>query len=242
MRFGEAVQRTKTCTPLMRTMRTLPLLMLSLASLGACEDHYPSNPPVSPGSYAPPSPSGRVAALFAPPSEDAGALARGTSSDVSRAMTITLCSASTEPCRSSTGDAGAEGSYRVVFGSGRAVVRSREQAKTDLYSELRDRTALGDRLDAELHAPGDAMVPAAAERASTGTAGTASGDPLSKCTFQLLDLVDDIGEMSLSVVHGARSGGCTLSVRGPALGGDGGSHCLLQAPEPPKGQRGRRGR
>jgi hypothetical protein len=158
-------------------------------------------------------------------------------------MTITLCSASTDACRASTGDASTDTSYRVVFGSGRAVLRSREQAKTDLYNELRDRTALGDRLDAELRAPGDAMVPAAAERASPGTGGAASSDPLSKCTFQLLDLVDDIGEMSLSVVHAARSGGCMLSVRGPpATGGDTASHCLLQAPEPPKGQQGRRAR
>jgi hypothetical protein len=46
-------------------------------------------------------------------------------------------------------DASNEGNYHVVFGSGRGAIRSRRQAVTELYEELRNRTALGQRLDAE---------------------------------------------------------------------------------------------
>ena len=51
----------------------------------------------------------------------------------------------------------ADASYRVVFGVGRGASRSRAQTVADLYQELRDRTALGSRLEAEAHAVGDAV-------------------------------------------------------------------------------------
>jgi len=203
----------------------LPRCLLSFAiascALCACEERFSANPPpIAPGSLPPVSSSSAMDALFPATTPDAGGAAR----DSSHALTVTLCSSSAQPCPVSEAD---DASYRVVFGSGRGVIRSRGQAMADVYKELRDRTSSGERLDAEPHAPN-----ASGPRVPTGTGSTrkpgASGDdPLSQCAFQLLDLVDGVGEVTIDVVHG--SSGCRVSLGRAADGGV--SRCLVQEPE-----------
>jgi hypothetical protein len=133
------------------------------------------------------------------------------------------------------GDADAR--YRVVFGSGHGATRSRGQATADLYQELRDRTTLGARLEAEAHAVGDGG--GARARKSSAEASSSGGDPLSAAAVRLLDLVDEVGEVTIDVVTDSPSSRCLVSMRGSA------SECLVQAPEHTQQQRmgggGRRG-
>jgi hypothetical protein len=154
--------------------------------------------------------------------------------DASRAMTVTLCSSSPEACRASDSDASVDAGYRVLFGSGRGAIRARGQAMTDLYEELRNRTALGQRLDAEPHAPGATVAPTVQAGTSATKTNAGSGDPLTQCAFRLLELVDSTGEVTLDRVHGSGSTGCLVSLGGA-------SQCLVQEPERPH-QQGRGGR
>jgi len=95
----------------------------------------------------------------------------------------------------------------------------------DLYKELRDRTASGERLDAEPRAPG-AGGPLPVGGSSTKAN---SDDPIAQCAFQLLDLVDGVGEVTLDVVRGSGGHGCQVSLGRTADGGA--SRCLVQEPE-----------
>jgi len=196
------------------------LFVLALASLCGCEERFSANPPpIAPESLPPVSSSNAVDALLAPTATDAGAPAP----DLSHALTVTRCSSSAQPCPASDADA----SYRVVFGSGRGAVRSRGQAMADLYKELRDRTASGERLDAETHAPGDAGGHAPVGGGASTKAS--NDDPIAQCAFQLLDLVDGVGEITLDVLHGAGVHGCQVSLGRAADGGA--LRCLVQEPE-----------
>jgi hypothetical protein len=192
-------------------------------AVAACEERFSSHPPpLAPESLAPASSAnGGIDALFAAAPTDAGA----APVDASHAFTVMLCSASPDPCPASDPDAG----YRVIFGSGRGVVRTRGQAMADLYKELRDRLTGGERLDAETHAPHDG---------GTGTAGSgpftkpgSGDDELSQCAFQLLDLVDGVGEVTLDVVHASR--GCRVGLGRSADGGA--LRCLVQEADAPHG-------
>jgi hypothetical protein len=152
--------------------------------------------------------------------------------DSSHAMTVTICSASPLACPASAADASADMSYHVVFGSGRGVIRSRGQAMADLYNELRDRTASGERIDAKPRAPGDVGPPALPSRVSTTKASAGSSDAIAKCALQLLDLVDGVGQVTLDVIYGSGSSGCMVSLGRFAADG-GASQCLVQEPERP---------
>jgi hypothetical protein len=206
--------------------RRLVLLALAFGGLCGCVERFSANPPpIAPESLPPVTSSNAVAALMAPTptAADAGAVA----ADSSHALTITLCSSSAQPCPGSDADGG----YRVVFGSGRGAVRSRGQAMADLYKELRDRTASGERLDAETRSPGGAGSPAPVGGGASSKATGSKDDPISQCAFQLLDLVDGVGEVTLDVVHGSGSHGCQVSLGRSADGGA--SRCLVQEPERP---------
>lgn len=161
---------------------------------------------------------------------DAAAARRRAES--SHALTVMVCSPDVPSCPPSETDASADEAYRVVFGSGRGVVRSRGQAATDLYNELRDRTALGERVDAEVVAR-DAIATAprgASPLRSTIRLEIAKNDPLARSAFLLLDLVDERGEVTLDVVHWSGLSRCVVSLN--ALQGDGGApQCLLNEPE-----------
>lgn len=103
---------------------------------------------------------------------------------------------------------------------------------TDVYQELRDRTALGERIDAEvLHLDATAAPAGSRKRADHSTMqADANADPLARCAFLLLDLVDQNGEVTLDVVHWSGVNGCTVSMGAGA--GDGGEpQCLIKEPE-----------
>jgi hypothetical protein len=196
-------------------MRMLDFI-IALGLLGllcGCNEEFAADPPPrTPESVASDSPT----------SVDAGSPPR----EASHAMTVTTAA---------EGDADAR--YRVVFGSGHGATRSRGQATADLYQELRDRTALGARLEAEAHTVGDGGARA---RKSSPEASSSSSDPLSAAAVRLLDLVDEVGEITIDVVTDTASSRCLVSMRGSA------SECLVQAPEHTQQQRmggggGRRG-
>jgi hypothetical protein len=205
-----------------------------------CEDHYSSSaPPLTPDDLPPPSPSSRIEALFA---HDAAPSLDDPSGGTSRALTITACAASPSACSAASdgGSLGAAG-YRVVSLSGRGEVRSRTQAMADLYREIRDRTSLGEHLDALPHAPGDAGGPTPVQGIHSAAK---NADPIAQCASQLLDVVDGVGEMTLEVARGSGARGCMVSLGGSVTDG-GAPQCVLLAPEraKQKGQGGgRRGR
>lgn len=208
---------------------SITLLVVALSGVAGCEQRFSSDPPLVPEGPAPgPSSSSAIDALFAPIA-DAGA----TTSDSSRAMSIVSCWTNASGCRE--GDASAGGTYRVVFGSGRGEIRSRSQAMADLYEELRNRTTAGDRLVAEVRAPGDAgATPAPGAGKATTTTASSSGDPISRCAFRFLDRVDEIGEVDIYVDHRSGPGGCSVLLRRSDTGS---SECLVQPEQSPRSGR-----
>jgi hypothetical protein len=198
----------------------------AVAGLFSCEDSFSSNPPpLTPESFTP---SAQSSAPLSPSPIDAGPSA---AQDSFHMMTITLCSASPHPCLPSDGDASTNASYRVVFGSARATIRSRGQVTTDLYNELRDRTTSGEQVDVELHAPGDAGSPPAGLGGSSSAPNVSSAsESLTHCAFRLTDLVDRVGEVTLDVIHEFGSSGCKVSL-GRFAADTSASQCLIQEPE-----------
>jgi hypothetical protein len=206
-------------------MRCLLVPIATAVGLFACEQRFSSNPtPIGPQSFTPASSSDTIDQLIAP--TDAGLAALSSS----RAVTLTVCSSSPQACPSPETDGSTTASYRVVFGSGRGELRSRGQAMADLYKELRDRTASGERLNAQSHALGDAGA-----RAGGGWASADSKDPIARCALHLLDVVDSAGELTLDVLHGFGSNGCMVSL-GPLAADGGATQCLVKEPERPKGR------
>jgi hypothetical protein len=202
-------------------------LIVAVAAIGLfdCEQRFSSNPPpFAPGSVASSPSSGALEALLAPSTADAGPVA---SLEATRAMIITMCASTEQSCPASDADASGDARYRVVFGSGHAEIRSRGQAMADLYKEVRDRTAVGERLVAEPRVLGDGGAPAI-QGMTEASAG--KGDPVSQCAFHLLDLVDGVGEVTLSVVHEYGGSDCMVTL-GRAAASGGASQCLIKAPE-----------
>jgi len=193
----------------------------------SCEQRFSSNPPaLGPEVSTAPSADERDA------SPQRGAVdAAPAAVASSHALAITTCASTPQSCAAPEVDASTDVSYRVVFGSGRGLVRSREQAATDLYKELLDRTTSGERLDAEVaHAKGPATAAHASSLRSSPGGDVGKTDPLARCAFFLLDLVDAHGGVSLDVVHWAGVAGCTVSLG--AFAGDGGaSECLISEPQ-----------
>ena len=182
----------------------LPLAVL-LAGLLGCQQRFSSDA-LTAENFAAPSSSGALDAGLVPSGVGAPPL------ESSHAMTVTSCSSSPQACAAPEADAAARESYRVVFGSGRAEIRSRGQAMADVYQELRDRTASGERLDAEPRASGAAEAPAARGVGSAASTNTGGSDPVAEGAFRLLDLVNRTGEVTLDIVHGLGSKGCTVSL------------------------------
>ncbi len=210
-------------------MRRLLLPAAGLAALLHCEQRFSSSPPVmAPEIGAGAASSGALEALLSPPGVDAGT----APAPLSLALTITLCSASSVPCLSPD-DASTDASYRVVYGSGRAEIRSRGQAMTDVYKEVRDRLASGERLEAVPRAPRGAGGAFSASTASASKASTEEGsDATTRCAFHMLDLVDGGNEVTLEVAPRFASTGCLVSLGRPQ-GDAGAPHCLIAEPERP---------
>jgi hypothetical protein len=193
------------------------------AGLSACEQRYSGDaPPAAPTGAPATSSSAGLNAVLAIGAQDAGTVGLSAS----HAMTVTNCAWPTGPCAGVDIDASAEGSYRVVFGSGRASIRSRGQAMADLYREMRDKTSAGQRLDLEPHTPGaaDASAGPAAPHASNPS----GSDPITQSAFVALDLVDAVGEVNVDVVYGTGADGCLISLGRAARGGQ---QCLVHEPE-----------
>jgi hypothetical protein len=201
---------------------------LAMGVLSACEQRYsgdaPANAPVNPPAT---SSTAGLAAVLALDATDAGHVALSTS----HAMIVTNCGWPTHPCGDLDSNATADGSYRVTFGSGHASVRSRGQAMSDLYREMRDKTSAGQRLDIEARSPSASSTsPAPVGAVPRG----GSNDPITQASFVVLGLVDTIGEADVDVVYGGSAEQCVISLgRGP--GADAGAGpCLVREPERPK--------
>jgi hypothetical protein len=201
------------------------LAVSAAVAVVACEQRFSASPPVLPPAD-PQAASAGLEALLRP--ADAGA--RASAVDDSHAMVITLCASSPAACPGVGSAAGADGGapadgesgagYHVVFGSGRGVMRTRGQALADLYKELRDRTASGERLAARTHVP--------AGTGGSTKAATKDSDALAASASRLLDVVDGVGEVTLDLVHA--TSGCILSLA--REGGDAGApQCLIKEPE-----------
>jgi hypothetical protein len=197
-----------------------------MVALVCCEQRFSATPlPMAPESAPSAVSSGALDSLLAPAADDAGAAVVQV-----RAMTVTLCSASPHPCEVAEGGTPDDEAYRVVFGSGRAEIRTRGQAMTDLYKELRDRTTAGERLAAIPHAPRSTGGAYTASGGASAKAGTGEGDDLTRCAFHLLDLVDGVGEVVLERLPRFASSGCIVSLGRP--GADAGlPQCLIKEPE-----------
>jgi hypothetical protein len=199
-----------------------------MVALVCCEQRFSAAPPpLAPESAPSAVASGALESLLTPAADDAGAEVAQA-----RAMTVTLCSASAQPCEVPEGGTSDDEAYRVVFGSGRAEIRSRGQAMTDLYKELRDRTTAGERLAAiprAARSSGGAFT-ASAGASAKGSAG--EGDDITRCAFHLLDLVDGVGEVVLERLPRFAATGCIVSLGRP--GGDAGMpQCLIKEPDRP---------
>jgi hypothetical protein len=169
--------------------------------------------------------SGPVAALFASP-PDGGRAPSSASVEGVHLFAITACATGTTSCRITEGPASVSADYFVARGSQRGTTRTRDQTVADLYTELRDRTNAGQRLDAEPHKVGDAALGGAPEAPAKGS----EADPLVKCAQDLLAVADTAGEVVLDVARGPMSRDCKVSL-GAATGDGGAGRCLVQGPE-----------
>jgi hypothetical protein len=202
-------------------------LAFAWVALCACESRYSPTPANAPEMVASDASSNAVEALLAFMHPDAGHDDAQVLLDVSHAMILSTCTSNPKPCSDSVGDAAPSGQYFVVFGSGRGVVRSRDQALTDLYEELRNRIEAGERLDVRSARSSD-TAPSGREHGQAQPSMATSegkGETASHCALRLLGIADEVGQLTLDVVHGKGDGGClvTLDV----------SRCLIQAPEKP---------
>jgi hypothetical protein len=213
------------------------LAAAALAGLLACEQRFDAHPPPLPSEgLASGSSSVDIEALLAKPaSGDAG----GAVVEVSHALIVTVCSSSADACPAAEADGSAGEAYRVVFGSGRGVYRSRGQAMADLYNELRNRTASGEHLVARPRASAGGGNPSSVLGASSSKKQDDDSDALASSAQRLLDMADGFGGLAIDVAHGPGAVDCVLALARAA--GDGGtSQCLIRAPERPK-SRGRGG-
>lgn len=207
------------------------LVVAAVDGMWACEQRFSAAPPATPPETGDASPPITLDALLRQSAGDAAVRAP----DASHALIISSCASAGQECAAADADASANAMYRVVFGSGRGVVRSREQATTDVYRELRDRIDAGERLTVRPSPHGDAG-PGPSWFGRSTTASTPSSDALAQSAMRLLDAVDATGELLVDVDHDSRSG-CMLSVAQPA--GDAGAlQCLIQEPDRPHGRGG----
>lgn len=213
-------------------IRSLLLIGAGLACLAtsvfACEQRFSATSPAD--TLAPALTSDAGEAWLTQPVVDAGPVAV----DSSHAMTLTACASNRQACPEPDSDGSVPATYRVVFASGRGVIRSREQAMTDLYRELRDRMTTGERLTIHSAARRDG---GAASRPKGGSAAATSpdNDAFVQSAQRLLEVVDGSGEVTIDVVRG-KSFGCMLLLAPsvPVPDDDGGaSSCLIKEPERP---------
>ena len=214
-------------------------LAFAWVALLGCESRYSSTPANAPEVATSDASAKSIEDLLASMHPDAGPNDAQAALETSHAMIVSTCASSTKPCSDSVADA-APSQYFVVFGSGRGVVRSRDQAMTDLYEELRNRIEAGERLDVRSGkaSASDASAPREQGQTQPSTATSAGqGETVTHCALRLLRLVDEVGQMTLDVVHGMGDKTCLVSLERSIEG----STCLIQAPERPHQPGGRGG-
>jgi len=170
---------------------------------------------------------------------DAGAIVdSGGAPTAYHIMTVLRCSLAPTACAEVARPGDLAGSYRVSFGSSPGGVRSREQAVSDLYRELRDRTSLGSRLITASRRP--EPITARTEAAEAPTHPRPSGgssDPIVEAAFDLIESVDEAGEVTVDVAHDSSS--CKIALVqaasgvAPEPGDTGHRRCLLKGAERP---------
>src|ERR1700722_7788716 len=184
---------------------------LIMGVLSACEQRYsgdaPANAPTNAPAPAPASSSSGFAAVLALGTEDAGQVAF----QPSHALIVTNCAWPTQPCAGFDANASPDGNYRVTFGSGHASIRSRGQAMSDLYREMRDKTSAGQRLDIEARSPNPGGTSSPAPPGSVHPGHGTSNDPVTQASFAVLELVDNIGEADVDVVYAGGPDQCVIS-------------------------------
>ena len=168
-----------------------------------------------------------------PTEADAGGSAassvESTPPDLTHMMTISVCARDADTCKNAQG-AGEDPTlgYRVAYRTGAGMLRTRDQAMADIYKELRDRINGGSRLVAQSHHLAEA--PDAQAGFANPRHGANRSEPVVGAAFELMDMVDAEGEVTVDTVAGAAGRTCKLSVGG--LAWDGGTgHCLLEEEE-----------
>jgi hypothetical protein len=201
-------------------------------TLWGCESRYSATPANAPEVAASDASAKSIEELLAAMHPDAGQN-DAQAVDTSHAMIVSTCASSTKPCSAAVADAALSNQYFVVFGSGRGVVRSRDQALTDLYEELRNRMEAGERLDVRSGASSASTSSGRREQGQpqTSTASGGQGETVIRCAFRLLGLVDEVGQVTLDIVHGMGDKACLVSLERSRS--TEASQCLIQAPERP---------
>jgi hypothetical protein len=100
--------------------------------------------------------------------------------------------------------------YLVAAGSGRGTLRTREQALTDVYQELRDRTQFGSHLvvrPLRLPVPEAGMLPTGGEGSPGKPRG---GEPLIAAAFRAMATVDAEGGVTVDEDHAP--GNCRVTI------------------------------
>jgi hypothetical protein len=203
---------------------------VALAGLSHCGGPNAAHPqPSAPASDPDPSGATSLEAILGQGAADAGT----PGGRVSRVLTVTRCLVSATPCQPEKGEVALRDSYHVVFGSGRGAVQSRLQVEAELYNELRYRTSSGEHLNARVRyaADGGAVPRAPVTKAAASKDDKPGGEEsLPHCAQELLDLVDDAGEVTVDVLHGDGASTCMVSLG--ELSADGTRpRCLVAAPE-----------
>jgi hypothetical protein len=149
---------------------------------------------------------------------------------------VAECSREGAQCSLANGTPPPGPTYVVAFGTSAGSTRSRQQAMTDLYRELRDRTASGSHLAARSQhlAESEGGGPAA-DDADSKEAKSAGGDPLVDAAFELMKIVDREGEITIDSAPSNRS--CRVSFVQPTpLDASAGEDRCFQAEERHEGR------
>jgi hypothetical protein len=211
-----------------RSLLLAPMIAVSMWPF-ACGDHIPpataNDAPIDTTGAETWSIPGMEDAASAASPADAG----GEGGAQFHAMTVSLCARDADACAQAGGSVPpSEPAYRVAFGRGAGIMRTREQAMTDLYREMRDRLGWGAHLVAEPQrlppADGASGLPA-----SRPPNPSDEDEPLVRTAFDLMDSVDSEGEVTIDTLPALTAGHCKLAVGGVAVDG-GRGRCVVAEP------------
>jgi hypothetical protein len=199
-----------------------PVPVVAMFVLVGCHDH--------PLAEAPPPPSAET--VHAPPAVTSSATSEATVTDVAdggdsspHVVRVTMCALDRSGClRAQSESPPEDSSYRVAFGRGAGLIRTRGQAMAELYKEVRDRTDSGEHLAAKAHHLGDPHTPLEPRT-------RVAEDPLTEAAYQLMEAVDRDGEITIDSLSRQGPGTCKLSL-GPLDPDAGATNCLINAPSP----------